>query len=331
MINVSLYTVLFVGEALVVTILLALYFFFRSKKYQPYYQASESPKKALKEYLVEEISHTRDYMKSIDLHAKKQDETALTRQRNLDMRVKWLDIEKDFIETPDTVSVYWKKLCKKIDVFFENWQSPNASFENVANKSTLEGLENDPDEDIILLSSEGDHHDAAIHDSDFSKEREALLTEIKQLSHENNNHKRTVKDLWNYKQFFLDMQKTYDQLNKKYKKLYNTLSNMQLQPDQIDQLQPILSEGNDDELEQQVQSLAQENERLQNEMDQMEAIFNLQREATGQNSTIANNATTETPLIETSHSETTMPSATELDANKAHCQPKAEMSPFEQS
>ena len=233
MIKMNMLMFLTILEAFVIVALLAIFWYFRAKKYKPYFDANTQPELFIKRWLTHVIEYTRIHAMTFNKAAKRGEADAIEQRLNMVARLNWLSLERDFIERGKPKAEYWTKLSKQIGLLLKRWKMvkfinelPDADAIDAA-LTTEPGEASNVDEKDTLSDYQYDEEDGP-PPTDL-KERVAYL-------------EKQLRKLSSYKSLFFGLQSTYDEVQKSYKKLKKSLSTMALNAEQTEALQKMLAE-----------------------------------------------------------------------------------------
>lgn len=291
MIKMNVFVFLSILEAFVIVVLVAIFWYFRAKKYEPYFEANTQPEQYIKRWLTNVMEYTRLHAMSLNKAAKKGDPEAIERRLNMVARLNWLSTERDFVEVGMPKTQYWVDISRHINKLLKRWISVkfiDGAPDGQAIAAALApraGEEADTPAESAAADAQADDADTASdlpYDEEDGPPPKDLKARVAYLE-------KQVRKLSSYKSLFFGLQSTYEEVQKSYKKLKKSLSTMALDAEQADVLQKLLAdhEAHESSLEEKLRQLEDNKVRMTAELQQLEALFNMQQQELDQNRTRA--------------------------------------------
>lgn len=291
MIKMNVFIFLSIVEAFVIVVLVAIFWYFRARKYKPYFEANTQPDQYIKRWLTNVMEYTRLHAMSLNKAAKKGDPEAIERRLNMVARLNWLSTERDFVEMGMPKTQYWVDISRHINKLLKRWISVKfieGAPDGQAIAAALApraGEEAGTPAESAAADVQADDVDTASdlpYDAEDGPPPKDLKARVAYLE-------KQVRKLSSYKSLFFGLQSTYEEVQKSYKKLKKSLSTMALDAEQADVLQKLLAdhEAHESSLEEKLRQLEDNKERMTAELQQLEALFNMQQQELDQNRTSA--------------------------------------------
>lgn len=267
-------------EVIIVLLIVCIFLYLRVRKYKPYYLANTEPEMFFRHYLDQALEFTRQHAHSLEAQAEAGNRRAIMHRQNLVARLNWLVLEKDFLAVTKPDEEYWDDMNQRITRLLDQWDLVGFIDGRPSEKTVTRALSagdippNDLMSDSDFLPDINDQHQAAAggeHGSaDLAQVDEQTKARIAYLE-------RQVHQLDSYKSMFFGLQKTYESTKGAYKKMKNQLFSLQLEADQAEKLKNIIQEHESTEntMEDQMKSMEDSKQRLNDELKQIEALYNL--------------------------------------------------------
>ena len=282
MIKMNVFILLTLLEAFVAVAILAGFWFFRARKYKPYFEANTAPDQYIKRWLGTVIDYTRQRAMSLNGAAKKGDPEAIESRLNMVARLNWLSTERDFVELGKPNKEYWENLNRHINKLLKRWQSakfidapPDAEAISTALAPRPgEAPAAEAETNSAEAEYESDGSDSELpYDAEDGPPPKDLRARVAYLE-------KQLRKFASYKTLFFGLQSTYEEVQKSYKKLKKSLSTMALQNEEAETLRTILAdhEAHELSLTEKLKELENNKERMSAELGQLEALFFMQQQ-----------------------------------------------------
>lgn len=267
MVELNLWVVLTVIEALIILVLLSVFLYLRMKKYKPYFLANTQPEDFIRKYLRKTIEQTRRHAKSLQSRADDGDRVAIKEQQNMVARLNWLILERDFVTATKPSTTFWGNISARIKKLLKRW-------------TEVGFIDGPPDRQQISQATAGVEHEhgdgarhTAINKVDGNDHERELKSRISYLE-------KQVQKLASYKQLFYGLQSTYDSVVKSYKEMKHQVFDMEFEVADKEKLKNLLEqqEASQHDMEDQMKQMQAQQERLNAELEQLEAAYNAQME-----------------------------------------------------
>jgi len=271
MITINIYILLAIIQIVIVLFCLVFVFYKKSKKATAYSDISKSKKLIIKQFLSSEVKHTKRFINASIVKKNMLTEPYKSQLHLLKNRMQWLALEKSFLEVPKNKGKFWYSLIKHINELFSKW--------NITLKSNNTNTTYDEIDSSILTDSDTVEHyqDKNARHIALEKKHETLLSEIESLKRKDDFNKKKIRNLWNYKSAYQEVNEAYKQSQANYQQLRLTIKKLSLNKEQTKIIDPVLQSQSTDEqqLEDKITQLEKDNNRLQQELGQLEEIYNL--------------------------------------------------------
>jgi len=287
MIELNFYVFLVILESTAILALLAGFLYWRVRKYKPFFDLKQNPDLFLKKYFKNIIKATKSYATSLNNAAEEGDEKAKKHRQSMVARLNWLELEHDFVERNKPNIKFWKKLNKRISCVLKRWQLAGI-IQKLPDEQTINSIlapptpsiedENsfefdaNPGKENILDIGDDDQDPTPIGDS-LDNDSEGDKKRITQLE-------KKVRNLSSYKALYLGLQNNYNEILTANKNLKKNIFSLEFDAANTEKLTSLFNkhDAQQQTLEDKMNNLEGDKERLRDELEQLEAAYQLQLE-----------------------------------------------------
>ncbi|MDH5300735.1 MAG: hypothetical protein OEW58_05165 [Gammaproteobacteria bacterium] len=265
--EINIYVLYGLVEAVIVLAALVVYLYFRQRKLKTYALAQVDEREFHKRYFKKLIKETRDYAKKLNAPAEAGDNTAIKYRQHMVARLNWLSLERDFVCIEKPNDTYWTNINRKIAQLLNRWQQADLVDGPPDTRIIDQMIENSELIDDTQIEHHHNKNSVEInYDSQAQKEIEKL--------------KKQLRNLNGYKALYHSQQNAYAKMVDSYKKLKHSLTELELESGNSEKLRKLLSqhEMTENMMEDQMKEMEKQQERLNAELQQLEAVFNLQQQ-----------------------------------------------------